>query len=54
MNTSQTLEIYKILNHHFKNEEHTSKIVEYIQQIIDNKFDEKKRYSCYKRSHNAY
>jgi hypothetical protein len=42
MNTSQTLENYKILNHHFKNEEHTSKIVEDIQQIIDNKFDEKK------------
>jgi len=42
MNASQTLEIYKILNHHFKNEEHTSKIVEDIQQIIDNKFDEKK------------
>jgi len=42
MNASQTLEIYKILNHHFKNEEHASKIVEDIQLIIDSKFEEKK------------
>jgi ArsR family metal-binding transcriptional regulator len=42
MNATQTLEIYKILNQYFKNEDHATKIVEDIQQIIDNKFDEKK------------
>jgi ArsR family metal-binding transcriptional regulator len=42
MNATQILEIYKILNQYFKNEDRATKIVEDIQQIIDNKFDEKK------------
>jgi hypothetical protein len=42
MNAAQTLEIYKILNFHFKNEDHASKVVQDIQLVIDQKFEEKK------------
>ncbi len=42
MDAAQTLEIYKILNFHFKNEENATKVVRDIQLIIDQKFEEKK------------
>jgi hypothetical protein len=42
MNAAQTLEIYKILNFHFKNEDSATKVVQDIQLIIDQKFEEKK------------
>ena len=42
MNTTQTLEIYKILNRHFKNDADAIKVIEDIQQIIDHKFEEKR------------
>ena len=36
------MEIYKILNTYFKNEEDATKVVQDIQIIIDQKFEEKK------------
>lgn len=42
MSTAQTLEIFKILRKHFQNEEDATRVVEDIQKIIDNRFEEKK------------
>ena len=42
MNANQTLEIYKILNRYFKNEDDATRVVSDIQMIIDNRLDEKK------------
>jgi len=42
MSTAQTLEIFKILRKHFQNEEDATRVVEDLQQVIDNKFEEKK------------
>jgi hypothetical protein len=42
MSTAQTVEIYKILNRYFKNEEDATRIVSDLQVVIDNKFEEKK------------
>jgi hypothetical protein len=42
MNAAQTLEIYKILNFHFKNEDNATRVVQHIQSIIDQKFEEKR------------
>lgn len=42
MSTAQTLEIFKILRKHFQNEEAATRVVEDLQHVIDNKFEEKK------------
>lgn len=42
MSTSQTLEIYKVLQKYFENEEDASRVVSDLEKIIDNKFEEKK------------
>jgi len=42
MSTAQTLEIFKILRKHFQNEEDATRVVEDLQQVIDNKFEERK------------
>lgn len=42
MSTAQTLEIYKILQKYFKNEEDATRVVADLQHVIDNKFEEKK------------
>ncbi len=42
MSTSQTVEIYKILNRYFKNEEDATRVVSELELVIDNKFEEKK------------
>lgn len=42
MSTAQTIELYKVLNRYFKNEEDATVIVRDIERIIDNKFEDKK------------
>lgn len=42
MSTAQTLEIYKVLQKYFKNDEDASRVVNDLQKIIDNRFEEKK------------
>lgn len=42
MSTAQTVEIYKILNKHFQNEEDATKVVADLQYVIDSKFEDKK------------
>ncbi len=42
MSTVQTLKTFKILRKHFQNEEDSIRVVENLQQVIDNKFEEKK------------
>lgn len=42
MSTAQTLEIFKVLRKYFKNEDDVSRVVEDLQKVIDNKFEEKK------------
>lgn len=42
MSTAQTLEIYKILNKYFQNDEDATRIVEDLQYVIDKKFEERK------------
>lgn len=42
MSTTQAIELYKILSRHFKNEEEATLIVRDIEQIIADKFDERK------------
>jgi len=42
MSTSQTLEIYKVLQKYFKNEEDAYSVVSDLEKIIDKKFEEKK------------
>ena len=39
MRAAQTLQIFKVLNRYFKNEEDATKVVEDIEQIVDNKFE---------------
>lgn len=42
MSTAQTVEIYKILNKHFQNEDDATKVVADLQYVIDSKFEDKK------------
>lgn len=42
MSTSQTLEIYKVLQKYFQNEEDASRVVSDIEKIIDKKFEDNK------------
>ena len=42
MSTAQTLEIYKVLQKYFQNEEDATRVVSDIEKIIDKKFDDKK------------
>ncbi|MCW3107255.1 MAG: hypothetical protein JWQ09_1761 [Segetibacter sp.] len=42
MSTAQTLERYKILNKHFKNDDDATRVVADLQYVIDNKFEERK------------
>lgn len=43
MSTAQIVEIFKILRKHFQNEEDASRVVEDMQQVIDNKLKKRKR-----------
>ena len=52
MSTAQTVEIYKILNRYFKNEEDATRIVSDLQVVIDNKFEEKKSELATKQNFN--
>ncbi len=42
MSTVQTLEVYKVLQKYFQNEEDATRVVADLQKIIDNKFEERK------------
>lgn len=42
MSTAQTLEIYKVLQKYFQNEEDASRVVSDLEKIIDKRFEEKK------------
>ncbi|MEJ7679782.1 MAG: hypothetical protein WKG06_18390 [Segetibacter sp.] len=42
MSTAQTVEIYKILNKYFQNEDDATKIVADLQYVIYSKFEDKK------------
>lgn len=42
MSTAQTVEIYKILNKYFQNEDDATKIVADLQYVIDSKFEDKR------------
>ena len=39
MSVTQTLEIFKVLNRYFKNEDDATKVVEDIEQIVEKKFE---------------
>lgn len=43
MTASQSLKIYEILKRHFNNDADAKVLVEEIQQIVENKFDEEKK-----------
>ncbi|HEX8277520.1 MAG TPA: hypothetical protein VF540_02455 [Segetibacter sp.] len=42
MSAEQTVQIYKLLQKYFQNEEDATKVVAGLQQIIDRKFEDKK------------
>ena len=42
MSSSQTLEIYKVLQKYFQNEGDASRVVSDLEKIIDKRFEEKK------------
>lgn len=42
MTASQTLKIYQVLNKHFKNEEEASIVVKEIEELVDNKIEQRK------------
>lgn len=42
MSTAQTVEIYKILNKYFQNEDDATKVVADLQYVIDSKFEDKR------------
>ena len=42
MNATQSLAIYKILSKHFKNEDEARVVVEQIEQVVEEKINQKK------------
>lgn len=42
MSTAQTLEIYKVLQKYFQNDDDASRVVSDLEKIIDKKFEDKK------------